>query len=133
MDIYQIAYMSIRESIRKDFWQGILKLYILHQVSQYPIYGNKLRKQLQEMGYDISPGTLYPILHNFENDGLCKSRIKIFKGRARKYYQITEQGKNFLEEMQTKITAILKYLIINHTEEKKDSEIMESIDFSNNS
>jgi len=102
--------MSLQESIKRDFWQGILKLYILHQASKCPVYGGKVKKQLQEWGYHISPGTLYPILHNLEDSGLCRSQIKIFKGRARKYYHITEEGKVFLKEMQSKVTHVLTLL-----------------------
>uniref|UniRef100_A0A7V4G6K9 PadR family transcriptional regulator n=1 Tax=Desulfobacca acetoxidans TaxID=60893 RepID=A0A7V4G6K9_9BACT len=102
--------MSLREAIKRDFWQGILKLYILNQAAKSPVYGGKLKKQLQEWGYQISPGTLYPILHNLENSGLCRSHIRIFRGRARKYYHITEEGKVFLKEMQSKVTHVLTIL-----------------------
>jgi DNA-binding PadR family transcriptional regulator len=117
--------MLMQDSIRKDFWQGILKLYILIQASKSPIYGEKIKKQLHECGYKISSGTLYPILHNLEIFGLCKSHIRIFRGRARKYYHITEQGKVFLEEMRTMVASVLQLLTVNHAEAGADFRVKE--------
>jgi len=90
-----------------SFWQGMLRFFILQQAGQSPIYGGKLKKQLQEWGYDLSPGSLYPLLHALERASLLHSRVKIFKGRARKYYDITEQGRALLAEVQGELAGIM--------------------------
>jgi DNA-binding PadR family transcriptional regulator len=104
--------MAPRDSIRKDFWQGILKLFILNEMAICPVYGNKIKRKLQEMGYNISPGTLYPTLHALEKAGLCKSKIKIYKGRVRRYYQITDQGRFTLDETRDIVVNVLQSLYI---------------------
>jgi PadR family transcriptional regulator PadR len=77
--------MNLKQQMMHSFWQGMLKFFVLHQAAQSPVYGGKLKKQLQDWDYDISPGSLYPLLHALEKAQLLKSRVKIFKGRARKY------------------------------------------------
>ena len=103
--------MDFQQQMMHSFWQGILKVFVLHQAAQCPIYGGKLKKQLQEWGYDISPGSLYPLLHSFEKGHLFRSRVKIFKGRARKYYEITDQGRAVLAEVQQQLDVIMTKLL----------------------
>jgi len=114
--------MATRDATKKDFWQGILKLFILNEMAICPIYGNKIKRKLQEMGYNISPGTLYPTLHALEKAGLCKSKIKIYKGRVRRYYQITDQGRSTLEETRDIAINVLRSLCIKYNSEKKLSD-----------
>jgi len=99
--------MDFKREIMQSFWQGILKVFILHQAGQAPIYGGRLKKLLQEQGYNLSPGSLYPLLHTLEKVSLLHSRVKIFKGRALKYYDITEEGRALLVELQNDLAAIM--------------------------
>ncbi len=103
--------MSLKQQMLHSFWQGILKFFVLHQAAQGPVYGGKLKKQLQDWDYDISPGSLYPLLHALEKALLLKSRVKIFKGRARKYYDITDGGHAVLAEVQAELTGVLARLL----------------------
>jgi PadR family transcriptional regulator len=99
--------MDLKQQMMHSFWQGILKFFVLHQAAQSPVYGGKLKKQLQDWDYDISPGSLYPLLHALEKALLLKSRVKIFKGRARKYYDITDQGRAVLAAVKGELAAVL--------------------------
>jgi len=103
--------MGLKQQMMHSFWQGILKFFVLHQAAQSPVYGGKLKKQLQDWDYDISPGSLYPMLHALEKAMLLKSRVKIFKGRARKYYDITDEGRALLAEVQEKLADILTRML----------------------
>lgn len=99
--------MDSTRQMMHSFWQGIVRVFILHQASQSPVYGGKLKKQFQEWGYDIGAGRLYPLLHTFEKDRLLSSRVKIFQGRARKYYDITDRGRAVLAEVQQELKGIM--------------------------
>jgi PadR family transcriptional regulator PadR len=103
--------MDVKQHLMHSFWQGILKFFVLHQSAQSPVYGGKLKKQLQDWDYDISPGSLYPLLHALEKALLLKSRIKIFKGRARKYYEITDEGRAVLTEMREELADVLARIL----------------------
>ena len=49
--------------------------------------------------FAFKEGTLYPILHTLENEGLIEAYWDCGEGkRKRKYYRITENGKNALKE-----------------------------------
>jgi len=103
--------MNLKQQMMHSFWQGILKFFVLHQAAHSPVYGGKLKKQLEDWDYDISPGSLYPLLHALEKALLLKSRVKIFKGRARKYYDITDEGRAVLGEVQEELAGVLARML----------------------
>lgn len=110
-DIYQISDMELRKQISQAFWQGMVKLMALHQASLGPIYGGRLSKYFRSLGYEISPGSLYPMLHSLEKANLLQCRIKIFKGRARKYYELTPEGQDCLEALRQEVRGIVREVI----------------------
>lgn len=103
--------MIARMSPQPSIWHGLLQLYILHQAEKRPTYGGKLKKQLALHGYYISPGSLYPLLHNLERSGLLRGWIKVYKGRARKHYEITEPGRARLQQLRAELTAAVAELL----------------------
>ncbi|MGH7550953.1 MAG: PadR family transcriptional regulator [Gemmatimonadota bacterium] len=56
-------------------------------------YGWSLRKELAERGLEIEEGTLYPLLRRLEDQRLLSSRWRVEDGRRRRYYRITETGR----------------------------------------
>ena len=52
---------------------GQLKLHVLHHAPEHPVYGLWLIEELEEYGYRVSPGTLYPLLHSLEKSELLAS------------------------------------------------------------
>lgn len=111
-DICHISTVSISQQIHRDFIQGMVKIFILHQASLGPIYGNKMSKALQSLGYQISPGSLYPLLHTLEESGLFHSRIRVFKGRLRRYYVLTEQGHLCLSGLRQDLGELVETVIL---------------------
>ena len=55
----------------------------------------------------LSPGTLYPILHNLEKDGYLISEKQLVNGKFRKYYHATALGKKALAEAIVKVNELL--------------------------
>jgi PadR family transcriptional regulator PadR len=102
-----------QKQIHKSFWQGMVKLVILHQTSSRPVYGGMLSKYLRKQGYKISPGSLYPLLHSLEREGYLRSHIKLYKGRVRKYYEATLIGQSCLNELQQQFNGIVREVILN--------------------
>ena len=64
------------------------------------IYGYEIAKLLKENGFsDVSEGTLYPLYTRLQKNGLITSIMKESTlGPARKYYSLTEKGKQELED-----------------------------------
>lgn len=104
--------MHNQKQISQAFWQGMVKLVVLHQAGLAPLYGGRLSKYLRNQGYDISPGSLYPMLHGLEKMAFLRSRIKIFKGRVRKYYELTPEGRACLEILRQELGGIVREVIL---------------------
>ncbi|MCM2677522.1 PadR family transcriptional regulator [Alkalicoccobacillus plakortidis] len=93
--------------IRKLFL-GFIQIHILHHAKEHPVYGVWMVDELKEHGYEISSGTLYPILHSMEADGLLMREDRNVEGKIRKYYSITDQGEQILREARNKAYELFK-------------------------
>lgn len=84
--------------VHKRLFQGFIGLHILHHAETEPFYGAWMIDELSSHGYKLSPGTLYPILHSLEEEGLIEHHDEKVGGKIRKYYRITRAGKTQLDE-----------------------------------
>lgn len=91
----------------RSFFLGFIKIHILHHADEEEVYGLWLIKELRRHGYDISPGTLYPILHSLEKEKLLESRKETIGGKVRKYYKITRAGRRALIAAKGKIKELV--------------------------
>ena len=78
---------------------AFVRVHILYHASKGGVYGMAMIKELRTHGYDISPGTLYPMLHEMESGGLLKSSVEKVNGRFRRVYRATEKGEDVLDKM----------------------------------
>lgn len=91
----------------RDFFLGFIKVHILHHAEQAPVYGLALIEELRRHGYELSPGTLYPLLHGLENAGYLAQESHVVGGKVRKYYTITDAGRIALQEARAKIGELV--------------------------
>jgi len=77
----------------RGFVRGAVALHVLHHAAAGPVHGAWLTEELAHHGYRISPGTLYPLLHKMEDEGLVTSAPEVVGGRARRAYAITASGR----------------------------------------
>jgi DNA-binding PadR family transcriptional regulator len=91
----------------RDLLLGFVKIHILHHASQEPIFGVGITAELEQHGYRLSPGTLYPLLHNLEAAGFLEREDQIVGGKIRKYYRTTPLGKRAFEEARAKIVDLV--------------------------
>jgi DNA-binding PadR family transcriptional regulator len=75
-----------------------VRLRILRAATRGPISGVELSQDLATAGHRLSPGTLYPLLHDLEKAGWLKSKGKTVKGKRRRYYRVTKKGREQLEQ-----------------------------------
>jgi DNA-binding PadR family transcriptional regulator len=94
-------------SVNKRLFQGFICLHILHHASREPFFGTWMMEELAEHGYKLSPGTMYPILHKLEKDGLLRQYSENCAGKIRKYYEITEAGKRELMEAKSYLKELV--------------------------
>ncbi|MDA1476827.1 PadR family transcriptional regulator [Bacillus changyiensis] len=98
----------MEERIVRKLFLGFIQIHILHHANEHPIFGFWMLEELKEHGYNVSAGTLYPILHSMESNGLLQKEEQKVDGKIRKYYTTTEKGVNILEEARIKAYELLK-------------------------
>jgi PadR family transcriptional regulator PadR len=98
----------------RDFFLGFVKIHILHHAEDEPVYGLALIAELARHGYELSPGTLYPLLHSLQADGYLEPEERLIGGRIRKYYSITDAGRRVLEETKPKIAELVDEVLEGH-------------------
>jgi PadR family transcriptional regulator PadR len=77
-----------------QYKKGVLELCILSMLSRKERYGYDISEYLSRH-IDISDGTVYPILRKLKSDGLVTTYlVEDSGGPPRKYYKLTELGKN---------------------------------------
>lgn len=99
---------KLEEKILRKLFLGFIQIHILHHAKEHPIYGVWMLEELKEHGYNISSGTLYPILHSMESDRLLLKEEKNVEGKIRKYYTTTEKGNLVLNEARHKAYELFK-------------------------
>ncbi len=98
----------MQDQILRKFFLGFIQIHILHHAKKEPFYGAWMIEELKEHGYEMSPGTLYPLLHSMESKGLIKMKEQTVDGKVRKYYQITVLGETVLEEARKKAYELFR-------------------------
>ena len=87
---------------RRDLIKGSTDSLLLYLISQQPMYGYQIIKELERksQGYfKFKEGTLYPALHRLERAGLILGKWQVLLGgRQRRHYHITDKGRSTLLE-----------------------------------
>lgn len=98
----------MEDRVLRKLFLGFIQIHILHHAKEQPIFGLWMLEELKEHGYDISAGTLYPILHHMETDGLLVKEGRKVEGKIRKYYSTTSKGDHVLVEARKKAYELFK-------------------------
>jgi len=103
--------MQLQHQIRK----GSTPLLILSLLEEQPMYGYQITRELQRRSegyFKMKEGLLYPALHRMEQDGLLRSEWRTVAGsRRRKYYSITEEGREVLARSVAEWTTFTERLM----------------------
>lgn len=95
--------------IDKSLMTGSTTMLILKLLSTEDMYGYQMIEQLEmrsENVFTLKAGTLYPLLHKLEQQGILKSYEEKAAGqKMRKYYSITSKGKKVLAEKEKEWTT----------------------------
>jgi PadR family transcriptional regulator, regulatory protein PadR len=94
--------------VLRKLFLGFIQIHILHHANEHPIFGLWMLDELKEHGYEMSAGTLYPILHSMEAEGLLIKEERNVEGKIRKYYTTTIKGNAVLVEARKKAYELFK-------------------------
>ncbi|UXP31110.1 PadR family transcriptional regulator [Reichenbachiella agarivorans] len=85
------------ENTQVQMRKGILEFCVLKIISRGEVYASDMIEELTSARIMVVEGTLYPLLTRLRKAGLVDYKwIESSSGPPRKYYTITEEGKDFL-------------------------------------
>jgi len=106
-------------AVVRQFFLGFIKLHILHHAGEEPVYGLALIAELRRHGYQLSPGTLYPVLHQLEKAGYLRRISRVVDGKVRKYYALTRRGRQALTDARAQIAELVGEVLTRRTTRAK--------------
>lgn len=96
------------ENTKAQMKKGVLEFCILSILSKQDLYASDIIKTLKESKMIVVEGTLYPLLTRQKNAGLLSYRWEeSTQGPPRKYYTLTEKGKEYLSELKKSWTELV--------------------------
>ena len=102
--------------------RGLLDICVLAAIRGEDSYGYQIIKDIKPY-VEISESTLYPILRRLEAAELLTVRSAEHNGRLRKYYHITPQGIQRIEDFKTEWQELLSiYRFVTREEAPKGGE-----------
>lgn len=87
--------------MKAESLKGHLDALVLATFADGPAHGYAVIEELRrksEGAFDLAEGTVYPVLHRLEADGLLASSWSTAAGRRRRVYRLTRRGRAALAE-----------------------------------
>ena len=76
----------------QGLYSNLIHSYVLHHACHESTFGLQIIEEVAQLGYKLSPGTVYPLLDTLERKGLLRSREVKAGGTARRIYRATRAG-----------------------------------------
>ena len=97
----------------QEILKGIIKPLIIKMVKDNGrMYGYQITQKVKEMSsgnIHLTEGALYPALHKLEDEGILTVEIEMTGNRPRKYYSLSETGK---QTVTSKLDEIKESIVI---------------------
>ncbi|MBR3167413.1 MAG: PadR family transcriptional regulator [Erysipelotrichaceae bacterium] len=91
-----------------QFKKGVLDLCVLNQLVREDRYGYELTELISKE-LEVTAGTLYLILKRIKDDGYVTTYLQESdSGPARKYYHLTEKGRDYLQKQKAEWLEFLE-------------------------
>ena len=88
------------ENTKAQMRKGVLEYCILLVLENKPQYVSDIIQDLEKSKMIVVEGTLYPMLTRLKNEGYLGYRWEESQqGPPRKYYELTEAGRGFMNEL----------------------------------
>jgi DNA-binding PadR family transcriptional regulator len=97
------------DNVILELRRGVIVLAVLNQLGEEQ-YGYSLINALKANGLEVDQGTLYPLLRRLEAQGLLQSTWKIEADRPRRYYLLSDEGRNLLPRLKEEWTGIVSMM-----------------------
>ncbi|HVM46754.1 MAG TPA: PadR family transcriptional regulator [Candidatus Acidoferrum sp.] len=108
------------EAIYREVLLSFWKVHILHHAGEEPVHGQWILTELRRHGYEISPGTLYPLLNRMARLGWLKCKVAPGGGpRARKDYRLTVEGRRVLALLREQVKELHREVVLGAQHQRK--------------
>ena len=81
--------------------RGVVEPLLLFIIGELPIHGYEIAKELERRSegyFNLTASTLYSALRRLESRGLVSSSWQYIAKQKRRYYELTEKGRQILAE-----------------------------------
>jgi PadR family transcriptional regulator PadR len=81
--------------MKAESLKGHLDALVLAMLEAEPLHGYAVIEELRarsDGAFDLAEGTVYPVLHRLEAEGLLASAWSTVSGRRRRTYRLTRRG-----------------------------------------
>ena len=85
-------------SLTMEMRRGTIVLCVLSLLDE-PAYGYSLVSELERRGVVVEANTLYPLLRRLSSQGLLRSEWDVSAAKPRKYYVLTDEGREVRKTM----------------------------------
>jgi DNA-binding PadR family transcriptional regulator len=107
--------------VEREFLLAFWKLHILHHAGEEPVVGQWIMRELRRHGYEVSPGTLYPLLTRMEERGWLKLKLDRHGGpRARKEYSLTRKGRQVVAVLRGQVEELYREVVLGEAGESAE-------------
>ncbi len=90
------------DNIQSQMKKGLLEFCILSIIQRGEAYPSDIVTELKDAGMQVLEGTIYPLLTRLKNAGYLEYRwVESTTGPPRKYFTMSETGKEFYQSLQT--------------------------------
>ncbi len=114
---------SETKAFQREILLGFWKVHILHHAARGPVVGQWMIRELRRHGYEVSPGTIYPLLARLEGRGWLECRKDPGRGpRARKEYSLTPGGRQALEFVKSRVEELYREVVLGEDEGRPKGE-----------
>jgi PadR family transcriptional regulator len=93
-------------ALHPALYSGLIRLHVLHHACEEPIFGLGMIEELARHGYKLSAGTLYPLLHGMERNGLLRASEEKHGKTSRKLYRATPAGRRALRVAKKRVKEL---------------------------
>jgi PadR family transcriptional regulator, regulatory protein PadR len=97
----------MRDPVVREFLLAFWKIHILHHADEQGVYGQWMLEELQEHGYRLSPGTLYPMLSRMAQRGWLRSS-EPKRSKAARVYRLTRRGHEVLNRLRESLDELYR-------------------------
>ena len=87
--------------MKGEILRGHLDMLLLAALERGPAHGYAVIELVNSDSggvFDLQQGTVYPVLHRLEREGLIRSRWQTHAGRERRLYEVTGDGRKRLQD-----------------------------------